>query len=96
MPHVISNINVWFFISSKNGDQMKFKITIKFEVFNAKFAGKKSYKNKMLRLCKGMLIVLSIFCSPMLKQLTWINSIDSSPMQSESESIELTKEDIRI
>ena len=75
---------------------MKFKITIKVEVFNTKFASKQMYKNKIGRLFKGMLIVLSILCSPMLQQLTWTNSIDSSPVQSNTELTNFSNEDVGI
>ena len=71
---------------------MKFKITIKIEVSSTKFVGKQMEANKMIRFFKVMPVILSILCSPMLQQLTWINPIDFAPVHSNTESTSLIME----
>lgn len=75
---------------------MKFKITIKVEVSSTKFAGKQVDANKMVRLFKAMPVILSILCSPMLQQLTWINPIDFNPVHSNTGSTRFTSGDMGI
>lgn len=75
---------------------MKFRITIKIEVFNIKFGGKKVYKSKISKLLRHTLIVLSILCSPLLQQLTWMDPMDSNPVQINTESTSFSKEDLAI